>query len=340
LAQVITPDGLVINQMLLVRTDNRPNEPFADGKAAYVTVHMTGNAAPGANAYRHALWLYNLAEYSWHLTVDDAEIWQSLLETEQGWHAGDGLNGPGNTMSIAVEICMNSDIDQEAAYVLGARLVAYLLSRGHGYKGIVQHNYWTGKDCPQLIRAVPGKWEWFLSKVEEFSDVGMTLEERAKLDRIERLLGGEQKVIDWDIGVAMHNNAGNTLMAGALQQIDAIKSVLGGIKYEVNFRDSYSPAVKELFPPDAVEGQLVILTGDNVLHFARLQQLSIRHSIRGIQISAAATSLRVIGVEDKVAKVEEFTVDLTSLENDIAEVRSLVEGMLGQHPHTADVTIR
>ena len=34
----------------------------------------------------------------------------------------------------------------------------------HGFPldKVVQHNHWSGKDCPQTIRATPGGWEAFL----------------------------------------------------------------------------------------------------------------------------------------------------------------------------------
>ncbi|MCY3881666.1 MAG: N-acetylmuramoyl-L-alanine amidase [Chloroflexi bacterium] len=177
-----------LHQLLLTRTQNRPNRPFAGGLAAYITIHQTGNPRPTADAHAHARWMAREAPYSWHATIDDHEVWQSLDWGEQGWHAGDGAGGPGNTTSIGLEICMHEGIDEAAADLNAAWLAARLRLDGHGYEGIVQHNHWTGKNCPALIRAEPGRWEHFLEQVARFEE----METRTRLeDRVARL---EQRV--------------------------------------------------------------------------------------------------------------------------------------------------
>ncbi len=173
-----------LHQLLLTRTDNRPNRPFAGGLAAFITIHQTGNPRPSADAHAHARWMASEAPYSWHATIDDREVWQSLDWGEQGWHAGDGAGGPGNTTSIGLEICMHQGVDEAAADLNAAWLTARLRLGGHGYQGIVQHNHWTGKNCPALIRAGPGRWERFLEQVARFEES----ETRTRLeDRVTRL---------------------------------------------------------------------------------------------------------------------------------------------------------
>ena len=157
---------LTIHEKLLQRTTSRPNAYFANGVAGYITIHMTGNRSAGADAAAHASWHFTSAPYSWHYSVDDKEAWQQLREDEQGWHAGDG-GGQGNVNSIAIEIAMHEGIDQERAYANAVELVRMIISRGHGAKGVVQHNHWTGKDCPELIRHEQGRWEKFLAAVYE-----------------------------------------------------------------------------------------------------------------------------------------------------------------------------
>lgn len=177
-----------VHQLLLTRTDNRPNRPFAGGLAAFITIHQTGNPRPTADAHAHARWMAREAPYSWHATIDDHEVWQSLDWGEQGWHAGDGARGPGNTTSIGLEICMNEGIDEAAADFNAAWLTARLRLDGHGAEAIVQHNHWTGKNCPALIRAEPGRWERFLEQVARFEEQ----QTRTRLeDRVARL---EQRV--------------------------------------------------------------------------------------------------------------------------------------------------
>ena len=48
---------------------------------------------------------------SWHYTVDDHAIVQHLPDYETAYHAGDGKDGPGNTTSIGIEICVNAGGD-------------------------------------------------------------------------------------------------------------------------------------------------------------------------------------------------------------------------------------
>lgn len=179
---MFTPPPL--RQLLVTRTGNRPNRPFAGGLAAFITIHQTGNPRPNADAHAHARWMARQAPYSWHATIDDREVWQSLDWGEQGWHAGDGAGGPGNTTSIGLEICMHEGIDEAAADLNAAWLTARLRLDGHGYEGIVQHNHWTGKNCPALIRAEPGRWERFLEQVARLEEY----ETRTRLeDRMTRL---------------------------------------------------------------------------------------------------------------------------------------------------------
>ncbi len=190
-AKTATPEAFTpppIRQHRLTRTENRPNRPFAGKKAAFITIHQTGNASPGADARSHARWLAREAPHSWHATIDDREVWQSLDWGEQGWHAGDGGSGPGNTTSIGLEIRMHQGIDEAAADRNAAWLTARLRRDGHGAKGIVQHHHWSGKNCPARIRAEPGRWERFLALVAQFErDFGKD-ETQARLEqRLDRL---------------------------------------------------------------------------------------------------------------------------------------------------------
>ena len=165
-----------LEQALLTRPPadgpNRPDRRFRGDLADWITVHATGNPSKGADAAMHARWLNTPAskggpEYAWHFTVDVARVVQTLPEWEQGWHAGDGLHGEGNTTSIGVELCMPGGVIPEATLERAAELVAMLRSRGHGAKGIVQHNRWSGKHCPAPLRDREGAWTAFLERVQE-----------------------------------------------------------------------------------------------------------------------------------------------------------------------------
>ena len=149
---------------------NRPGIKLTGPK--YITIHDTANPAKGADALMHARYLKGddaaNRPASWHFTVDDQRVVQHIPLDEVAWHAGDGSKGPGNTSSIAIEICENVDCDRAKAEANAAELVAYLLKQfGLPIDAVVQHNRWTGKDCPRIIRHRPGGWEAFLAAVRE-----------------------------------------------------------------------------------------------------------------------------------------------------------------------------
>lgn len=118
----------------------------------YITIHETGNASKGANAQAHANLQTKGFTASWHYTVDDKEAIQSFPDTVRCWHAGDGA-GMGNSSSIGIEICVNSDGDFQKA-VDNAVLLTKQLMKKHGIAtaNVVQHNHWSGKNCPTNLR--------------------------------------------------------------------------------------------------------------------------------------------------------------------------------------------
>tara|TARA_R110000824_G_scaffold359594_1_gene547148 strand:+ start:8286 stop:9158 length:873 start_codon:yes stop_codon:yes gene_type:complete len=162
---------LTIERRIVERTDNRPCQDFANGLADYITIHETANPDAGASA--HASWMFREggAPYAWHATVDDSVtleqnpiIYQSLEWSEQGWHAGDGRTGPGNTSSIGIELCVNDGSNLQQTRDSAAQLVAHLRKQGHGKLGVVPHRHWSGKNCPTIILE-NGLWDAFLKSV-------------------------------------------------------------------------------------------------------------------------------------------------------------------------------
>ncbi|WP_338554916.1 N-acetylmuramoyl-L-alanine amidase [Paenibacillus sp. KS-LC4] len=147
---------------------NRPGTAIQGPK--YVTVHDTANSSKGANALSHAKYLKGGAAaalpVSWHFTVDDTRVVQHLPVNEHGFHAGDG-SGPGNLSSIGIEICENSDGIRSKAEANAAELIAELLRKlGLPITAVVQHNHWSGKNCPHTFRSRPGGWESFLQQIK------------------------------------------------------------------------------------------------------------------------------------------------------------------------------
>jgi len=152
--------ALAIKEMLIAGYDGYPMAP------KYITIHNTANTAKGANAEMHARYLNNGAggrTVSWHYTVDDREIVQHLPTNVNGWHAGDGANGPGNRQSIGIEICENSDGDFEKAVANAIELVQYLMKKhGIGIMNVVPHQRWSGKYCPRKLLT---RWDELIKRI-------------------------------------------------------------------------------------------------------------------------------------------------------------------------------
>ncbi len=152
----------------------RRNRPGYKLDPKYITIHDTANTQAGADARAHARYLKGSSAaslpVSWHYTVDDKVIYQHL-PLENGWHAGDGASGTGNRQSIGIEICENRDGNRAAAEANAAWLVAQLLKDfGLDLDRVKQHNYWSGKNCPRVIRGRVNGWAGFLAAVQSHLD--------------------------------------------------------------------------------------------------------------------------------------------------------------------------
>lgn len=152
----------------LIKKAKRPGYAM---KPEYITIHQTGNAAKGADAEMHNRYVHSVAPNpSWHYTVDDKEAYQHLPLTENGWHAGDGTNGPGNRKSIAIEICVNRDGNLAKAEANAAWLAAKLIKEVGSLKPfpacMKQHYDWSKKNCPAQIRGRKNGWAGFLAAIE------------------------------------------------------------------------------------------------------------------------------------------------------------------------------
>lgn len=137
----------------------------------YLTIHQTGNTDEGSNAMaHHRLQARSGVGYGWHWQVDDEMAIQTHDHSFKIWNAGDG-RGKGNTESISIEICVNLDGNYKKSVENGAKLAAMILKEENiDISRMVQHNYWSGKDCPHEIRY--GKdgitWTDFVNKVKNY----------------------------------------------------------------------------------------------------------------------------------------------------------------------------
>jgi len=153
-------------------------------RPAYITIHSTQNKGATADNHGQALLngrlrassSHNRTGYlTWHFTVDDQEVVQSLPVNIQGEHADH--DGPGNRMSIGIEICEFHDPARQAAAIArAARLAGWLRKRyGIPLSRVVPHYHWPQhhfeghqKNCPAILleNGEPGeKWREFLRLV-------------------------------------------------------------------------------------------------------------------------------------------------------------------------------
>jgi N-acetylmuramoyl-L-alanine amidase CwlA len=149
-----------IKQMLV--PDSKKPKYVINGKAViipmvpeYITIHETDNPSVGANALAHARLQLNgnSRNASWPLQVDEDYCIQSLPFTECALHAGDNM-GPGNMKSIAIEICVNQGGDFKKAVKNAAEVTKQLMAQFNiSIMKVVQHNKWSGKNCPRYLRS-------------------------------------------------------------------------------------------------------------------------------------------------------------------------------------------
>ncbi len=156
----------------------------------YITIHSTQNFSPRANAEQHSLALKRgalrapkrpggnrIGYLIWHYTVDDSIAIQHMPVTEQGEHAD--FNGPGNRLSIGIEMCENRGNDLNATIDRTAKLTAVLMKqRNIPLRNVVPHYHWPragtsqpNKNCPHFLldNGRPGpKWRRFLARVNRY----------------------------------------------------------------------------------------------------------------------------------------------------------------------------
>lgn len=132
-----------------------------------ICVHNTANDASAVSEISYMV--SNASQTSFHFAVDDKEVVQGLLLDRNGWHAGDGANGPGNRKHIAVEICYSktggerfTKAEDNAAQLIAELLIKYKW----GIEQVKKHQDFSGKNCP--TRTLELGWGRFLDKVKKY----------------------------------------------------------------------------------------------------------------------------------------------------------------------------
>lgn len=177
-----------VTQDILEYTYGKQRTNIIKTSTEYIVVHDTGNASSGANAAMHNNYIKNLNSnpestyISWHYTVGDDGIYQHVPLDEVAYHAGDGSHvygdtyynetygawsiGGGNRNGIGIESCINKGVDYTYVMRKLAKLVAELLTDYNlGIDRVKQHNHFSGKNCPQVMRE-NNRWEEFLYLVK------------------------------------------------------------------------------------------------------------------------------------------------------------------------------
>ena len=146
--------------------EGRINYSGIPNRIKYIVIHNTATVEEVTDAERYNYRLHNSEkESSWHYTVDDGIIYQSLADNIVGWHAG----STHNYESIGIEICTNgAPVSSSGRIILSgekydawvenrfrkslkntAVLTAELLTRyGLGLDAVIQHYDVTEKNCP------------------------------------------------------------------------------------------------------------------------------------------------------------------------------------------------
>jgi N-acetylmuramoyl-L-alanine amidase len=154
----------------------------------YITIHSTQNYRADANQHSIALKRGALRSPKtkngnrigyliWHFTVDDREAIQHMPISEQGEHAD--FHGPGNRLSIGIEMCEHRGSSRRATIERTAKLTAILMKKqGIPLRHVVPHYHWPrkgrnppNKNCPHFLldNGKPGKkWRWFLGRVNYY----------------------------------------------------------------------------------------------------------------------------------------------------------------------------
>ena len=133
----------------------------------YITIHNTGSMAPAKNQHNYMKNINKSGERkaSWHFSVDDKDIYQAQSCNFEMWHCGDTT---GNRNSIGIEICQSDNkTTQEKIYRNAIELVKILMKYYNiPISKVVQHNKWSGKNCPQYLREnkFGFNWNWFIDQ--------------------------------------------------------------------------------------------------------------------------------------------------------------------------------
>lgn len=146
-------------------------------KPQAIIIHNAATPSGTAKALNNAL--HNSKEYkSWHFSVDDKDVIESLPLNRNAFATGDGAYGLGNRTGIHIEIAKDNDNDSKEEWLKardnGAKLAAELLHNyGWGIDNLKKHQDYKMTDgsykyCPHKI--LDEGWDDFKFLVAQYLD--------------------------------------------------------------------------------------------------------------------------------------------------------------------------
>lgn len=260
---VSSVNGATIKQRFMpVREEKRTGIAM---KPQYVTIHNTANTGYGANAAAHAnLQITDSREWiSWHYTVDNNEIYQSIPMNEVGYHAGDG-QFIGNATTIGIEICENSDGNYAKAERNAAYLTAQILyENGMPSDAVRMHGDWSGKHCAHnIMDGTKGTMGWTTFKAL----VKQEYDRLVSVNSGDKLTGLVDKIIPTefvDYAESLNLTFDNGLATGWFKEKMKVAEVSANLKKDENYTVAITTADGDNSGEVLKTGQLVTVT-DNI----------------------------------------------------------------------------
>lgn len=177
--------------------------PYLMNKPQAIIIHNAATPNGNAKALNNAL--HNSKEYkSWHFSVDDKDVIESLPLNRNAFATGDGAYGLGNRTGIHIEIAKDNDNDSKEEWLKardnGAKLAAELLHHyGWGIDNLKKHQDYKMTDgsykyCPHKI--LDEGWDDFKFLVSQYLDQLNNPREDDSTDKEQVNMNGINKIIE------------------------------------------------------------------------------------------------------------------------------------------------
>lgn len=198
-------------------------------KPQAIIIHNAATPNGTAKALNNAL--HNSKEYkSWHFSVDDKDVIESLPLNRNAFATGDGAYGLGNRTGIHIEIAKDNDNDSNEDWLKardnGAKLAAELLHNyGWGIDNLKKHQDYKMTDgsykyCPHKI--LDEGWDDFKYLVAQYLDqLNNPMKDDSKEDKKDEN-GSENKKDDSTTKEQINVNGINKIIEMILKIVEKI----------------------------------------------------------------------------------------------------------------------